>query len=420
MGNNGPIIQATCTCGTISQIRKYSYNSNIKKWGSYKCRDCAIIEAGAKGSYNRSHTRDLSQSAKEMWAINEYAGKVATGVSSSWTDNRKEAHADMMRAKWRNDDYRSKMVKIAKELWLDEKYIAARLKERGEISKPQAMLYQLLDDNNITYFPEGPETLYGPWLFDCKITTPHVNILVEVQSYFHTLPEQSRRDRAKFAYIEKYFPDHKLIYIWEHEFYAKDNCIDRLLTLVGKSVKTEDFYFRDVRIGDISSKDAKEFLNLYHYIGKSRGGKIIGAHIGDKLIACGVLSSLVRQNISHQFDGGALELSRLCVHPSYHKKNFASWFIAKMLKQIRADIIVAYADTTVGHTGTIYKAAGFKLHHEVPADYWYMDNGGWVMHKKTLYSRAKQMHMSENEFAEEFGYIKKWGGKKLCFTKQNK
>ena len=81
---------------------------------------------------------------------------------------------------------------------------------------------------------------------------------------------------------------------------------------------------------------------------------------------------------------------------------------------------VAYADTTVGHRGTIYKALGFALHHEVDADYWYVDGDGYAMHKKTLYNRAVKMSMSESDFAERNGYVKKYGGKKLCFIKYSK
>jgi hypothetical protein len=79
-------------------------------------------------------------------------------------------------------------------------------------------------------------------------------------------------------------------------------------------------------------------------------------------------------------------------------------------------LVIAYADTTVGHTGTIYKSANFELHHEVAPDYWYVDDDGYVMHKKTLYGKARNLNMSESEFASAKGYFKKWGGKKLCFV----
>jgi hypothetical protein len=136
------------------------------------------------------------------------------------------------------------------------------------------------------------------------------------------------------------------------------------------------------------------------------------------LIAAIVFSPPLRQNTARQFDliyGEVRELSRLCIHPSYHKKNFASWFIKRALKQIDCKLVVAYADTTVGHTGGIYKASNFKLHHVVPSDYWYVDTSGYVMHKRTLYGRARNLKITEAEFAETKGYIKKYGGEKLCF-----
>ena len=80
-------------------------------------------------------------------------------------------------------------------------------------------------------------------------------------------------------------------------------------------------------------------------------------------------------------------------------------------------MVIAYADTTVGYDGGIYKASNFKLHHIVPSDYWYVDTSGYVMHKRTLYGRAKSLKMTEAEFAEKYNYIKKYGGEKLCFIR---
>ena len=38
-----------------------------------------------------------------------------------------------------------------------------------------------------------------------------------------------------------------------------------------------------------------------------------------------------------------------------------------------------------------------------------------MTHKRTLYGRAVKIGMEEAEFAEKFGYIKKYGGEKLCY-----
>jgi len=68
--------------------------------------------------------------------------------------------------------------------------------------------------------------------------------------------------------------------------------------------------------------------------------------------------------------------------------------------------LVAFADHSFNHFGTIYKAANWQFDGEVEPSYWYVDGEGYVMHKKTLYGKAKNSEMKEAEFAEKFGYQK--------------
>jgi hypothetical protein len=80
------------------------------------------------------------------------------------------------------------------------------------------------------------------------------------------------------------------------------------------------------------------------------------------------------------------------------------------------ETIITYADSTVGHVGTIYKAANFKLDHIVEPDYWYVDKDGYVVHKRTLYARACKMSQKERDYAENHGYKKVWGGEKRRYS----
>jgi len=93
-------------------------------------------------------------------------------------------------------------------------------------------------------------------------------------------------------------------------------------------------------------------------------------------------------------------------------------------KAIEVDIHVPRGDdgtrTAIRRdVGTAYKASNFKLHHQTEPDYWYVDGDGYVMHKKTLYNRATKLRMTENAFAEQYGYVKKFGGPKLCYVYVN-
>jgi GNAT superfamily N-acetyltransferase len=298
----------------------------------------------------------------------------------------------------------------------------ARAMQSTRISAIQEMLYTFLDNLGVYYHRESEDTRIGYYVFDCVI--PNNNgkkLLIECQGdYWHSLEKAERNDKAKFTYISRYFPECEIMYVWEHEFYCKDRVLDRLKLKLGLDIETKQFDFDELDIREVQSSDAREFLDLYHYLGKDRGGKSFGVYLKDELISCVVFSPPLRQNIAGQFglvDGQVRELSRLCIHPSYHKKNFASWFIRRALKLIDCSLVVAYADTTVGHDGGIYKASNFKLHHTVPADYWYVDIQGYVMHKRTLYGRAVKDHLTEHEFADKYDYIKKYGGEKLCFVK---
>jgi hypothetical protein len=142
-----------------------------------------------------------------------------------------------------------------------------------------------------------------------------------------------------------------------------------------------------------------------------------GAYLGDELIAVCVFSPLVRHNLPWDKESSR-ELSRLCIHPRYQKKNFASWFVSRCMKSLdpKYKTIISYCDTTFNHDGAIYKACNFRLDGEVKPDYWYVSDDGWTMHKKTLYNHAKKMSLTEREFAELHGYRKIYGDKKLRFV----
>lgn len=354
----------------------------------------------------------VGEAARRRFEDDEFRERASKRVKEWWVDNR-----DELLVIFNSAEHRLKLSSIATELWKDRTYVENVIKQRGVILEPQRLLYSLLSDLNIQYYQEGPQTIIGPWTFDCMIPTNSRHILIEVQSYWHTLGTQQQRDRAKFSYINKYHPEYEIMYIWDYELGIKDRTIDRLLLKLGHKIPIADFSFLDLEIKMPDTNDLRQFLDLYHYIGKGRGGCSFGAYHDHKLVAAIVISPPLRQNIAQQFNVKRMvELSRLCMHPIYHKPNFGSWFISRVMKMLDVDVVIAYADTTVGHTGAVYKASNFKFHHTVHADYWYVDNKGWVMHKKTLYNKARQMKLTEADFASKFGFVKKYGGEKLCFA----
>ena len=221
------------------------------------------------------------------------------------------------------------------------------------------------------------------------------------------------RDKAKFTYIERYFPEHRVAYLFEREFWERGKIESKLRSLTGLSAPDAiNFSFDDVYIDPISeTDDMRVFLSAYHYLPAVVGKYRVGAYIGDKLVAC-CLFGIPRNRAS-----GDLELTRLCIHPQYQKKNFGSWLISRAVATLpKGKKLVSFADTTAGHTGTVYKAANWDFDGEVEPDYWYESEDGFVMHKQTLYRRACKLSTKEADYAADNGYSKRWGGKKLRFT----
>jgi hypothetical protein len=357
-------------------------------------------------------SKKISDASIDHWQNPEYRARVIEATRAALaTPEVKQKLSDAGRRRWQHPEYRQLIAKA----------VSAQLTKPSSI---ELMLYTLLDNLGIVYHRAGDETTIGYYTFDCLVPKQgnlNHNILIECQGdYWHSLPKAKARDRSKFTYIADYFKNYRILYFWEREFYQHDRVRNKLLNALGLQQSIKNFDFKAVVVKSLGS--SKDFLDLYHYLGPGRGGKrTLGAYLGEELIAVAIFSTPLRQNTAGQFSltsDQVLECSRFCIHPSYQKKNFASWFLGRCAKQFSNILLYSYADSTVGHDGTIYKAAGWKLHHTVAPDYWYVDNENYVMHKRTLYGRARRMSMTEANFATQHGYRKIFGGPKLCFIKQ--
>lgn len=101
----------------------------------------------------------------------------------------------------------------------------------------------------------------------------------------------------------------------------------------------------------------KKFLASYHF-GAYYNGELLGA------ISYGIMSAPAMKGLYNKNNQkGWWEIKRLAMDDKC-PKNSESRFIAITIKLIRrltnVKGIVTYADTKVGHTGTIYKASGFE------------------------------------------------------------
>lgn len=399
-------IKDACSKGTVGSTESRQKASR-SKWNNPEFRE-KVTRKVTEQSRTDEFRKSQSDKTKRLWADEQYAQKISDSVRSAMNDDTKKKISESLIKKWKNNEIR-------------EKYAVARSRQ-VRISGLQIKLYSYLDDLGMDYEIEGPTTTIGYYVFDCLIPKQNgmsKNLLIECQGDCWHQPEMDGgADKRKFTYIDRYFPEYEIMYLWEHEFSTKDRVLNRLRSKLGIDINVNDFDFSDVQIRLIEYSECSKFLDAYHYIGKGRGGIAIGAFIDSELIGCIVYSSKIRQN--QDFGDNFRELSRLCIHPCFQKKNFATWFIARTYQFLDVKLIISFCDMTAGHTGTVYKASNFRLHHEVRPDYWYVDQDGYVMHKKTLYSKAVNLGMTESQYAHTYNFNKRYGGKKLCFIREIK
>jgi hypothetical protein len=403
-----------------------------------------------KNAWTDEKKAKISQQIKETMKDETIREKIAASSKKSWKDpvyvekqlKQKEKWSQEMRRRYSekmmkvielHPEIREKLSKASKLTWGNPEYTAKMAEIRAQqpkVSSLQKVLYSILDDLKIKYYREredgndDPQCIIGPYNVDCVIPRDgKPDLIVECQGdYWHTLDRSMRVDRAKSTYISTYYGDkYEIKYLWEHEF----KCYEKIYELVKywmdlTQVDVVEFKFDDMIIKPCQAVDYRELLSKYHYLSNAgKGGKAFGAYLGEELAAVCVFSPLPRQNI--EIEGftqeEVRELSRLCIHPKYQIKNFASWFVSRCIKMLDEQFkcIISYCDTTFNHNGAIYKALNFKQDSVVRPDYWYTSEDGWAMHKKTLYKHAVQMSMTEGAYAEKFGYKKVYGKEKLRF-----
>lgn len=354
-------------------------------------------------------------------------------IKNSWTDEKKEEASRLAKDRC-TEEVRVKLRESSKKKWQDERYRDIQAENRSKqsytISSIQQTLYDILDDLEVKYYREykdkenDKETVIGPYNFDCVIPrTGRPTLLIECQGdYWHQISKAVKKDIQKSSYIANNFTNqYELKTLWEHEFKCSEKVLELLKYWLGMTkLEIIEFIFDDIKIRTIDVREANTLLEKYHYLsGCGRGGIIYGAYLHDKLIAVCSFSSLIRHNLPYDPDISK-ELSRFCIHPRYQAKNFGSWLVSRCIKLLpkKIKLIISYCDTTFNHDGALYKACNFVLDGKVRPDYWYVNESRWVMHKKTLYSHAKKMSMTEVEFADKNGYKRIYGSEKLRFIYQ--
>jgi hypothetical protein len=403
-----------------------------------------------------SRKAELSESAKKNWAknrqnilagivranTNEKKCKIAKSVSESFTADRRIKQSQITKQLWatpeyvvkrqialtkitETDEFRHKISESSTKLWLDRHYREKQATAKLNLPKTSILEAIVISILKNTYNIDAAQVALGPWTFDAGLEYNGRKILIECQgTYWHSRDERRIRDKQKHTYWEKHLSvEYELHYIYEHEFYGI-NCIrDRIAKILNIQPTQTDFDFNSVEVRLASPDESNQFLNQFHYLSKSRGGLRVGAFIENEVVACATFNSPTRKQSADRLQTpttSILELDRFCIHPSFHKKNFASWFLSRASALIPRNIkfLISFADVGANHSGTIYKAAGWLFDGQTKPNYWYINGDGHRYHKKTVWDQAKRTGISEKEYAEMVGLTRINGMPVLRFIKK--
>jgi very-short-patch-repair endonuclease/GNAT superfamily N-acetyltransferase len=364
---------------------------------------------------------NISAKISAAWADQGVRTKYVSAINTRWSDPaEREKQSARSKAKWADPEYRATTTAALLSEDTRTKIAASNARMPVTNSKPHLKVQRLLKSMCIEFKVEHQ---FGPWNVDIYI--PNWKIVIEVHgNYWHGLEKQEVRDKAKSAYISKYFPDHQIYYIWEHECLQEGKVAAKLRRWLGidKELLVE-YAFTDLAIETATdNKTTDQFLYDWHYQHHGRHGTdIVAKHNGD-IVAIARFISPTRQEIPEASgfkSDEVFELSRFCIRPDYQKKNMATWFLSRARKAVSRDgikCLISFADATYNHVGTIYKADNWVLERIVKPGYWYVDSDGWVNHKKTLWNHAKKMGLSEADYAAKYGFTKVCGKEKYKYT----
>lgn len=416
-------VSVRCDCNTIVEM---SVRNLYRRWGSesrYRCKSCDVKtyandpqriarfqESFAEIAKTAEHRQKCSENGKKPWADPAIRQRITEAVR---TDNLQNPKKKVARDIARNA--------LMKKAWFREHMASMRAKQ-GEsgTSILEKIVAKILDDLHVEY--ETQFTL-GHYCFDFKAG----NHLIETQGeYWHK--DSTAHDSAKATYAATL--GYEIHHLWEHEFSSLKLVQDRLTHWLGLAqIEPIDFNIKDVVVRQIDTKDARVFLGAYHYLPAiSKFGIHIGGFLNDELIAVASFGSLTRDETAESLkvkSSKLRELSRFCIHPARHKKNFASRFMSLAIanfSKIRPEIstLVSFADETSGHTGTIYTASNWQPAGFTRKSYVYLSTDSYYMHKKTVWDRAKKMGMTENDYAISRNLIKIVTKRKRRFVYQIK
>lgn len=480
---------AFCKCGKISDLQIRNVKSNVKKNGSYRClgcyhRDpltrsirssnmekwCSTPDNKKKASeiskdlWNRSDYREkISKSSKDVWSSEERRDKLSIlmkrlcqepdrklgrSIISKDIHSRpefKKKKSEISTEMWNRPghrekasailkkvcgtpEHREKLSKIHKEVnnRIEIREMKATAHEKflksGKDSSPERVTQNLLTSMGVEWIRQYR---IGHYLFDLFVPSHH--LLIECQGeYWHSLNKAKKMDAAKNTFINKYFPEYQLAYLYERDFFNANIVKHKLMNMLHLCESLNNpvsipFLFSDLRL-DIVDPNllvnnsyysiAEEFLQTFHSAGYGKKAKIVyGLYVGQKLIGiCKFINAQSKINISGFRYCTTLELDRIKVLSEYH--DVYEYFINLCVKHIwefdvKIQNIITFINMKFNSHDSWFINCGWNKLNDVGSNKYYVCPNGFVISEKSLHKLAISLKMTESDYVNLHNYASK-------------
>ena len=230
---------------------------------------------------------------------------------------------------------------------------------------------------------------------------------------FNGLYWHSEKFKEKSYHLDKtnYFKDRdiRIIHIWEDDWIFKESIVkSQIHNLLG--LNTNKLFARKCVIKNVSTKEARIFLDENHIQGFVNSSFKIGLYYEDELVSIMTFDSFEGRK---KMEEGGYNLSRFCNRLGYNVVGGASKLLSYFIKEYNSKRIVSYADKDWS-VGSLYYTLGFENITESKPDYKYIV-GDKRVHKSKYRKSKLKTTLTEKQATEKIGISRIYDCGKIKF-----
>ena len=381
-----------------NDIRKKIRETNIKKYGvDHVSKSKVVMNKIIKSQINTNWNTSLSFNIAELSTAEEFYNFL---INKKLKLNRKPTIKD---------------ISLSLNISLTSAYNYVKYYKAEEYvlhnsSILEIMFKDFLDEYSINYIQHDRRQI-KPKELDFYI--PKANLAIEIND---TASHNSTKCYLNDELVSEYYHFNKsqlakekgihLIHIFEYEMINK-NKYNKITNYIKSilDIDTTRIYARKCEVKEISSKEAKEFLNKYHFQNYASSSIKLGLYYNDNLVEVMTFGK-PRFNKNYEY-----ELIRLCTSSSYKVIGGSQKLLKYFLNKYNPKSIVSYCDISK-FSGEVYEKLGFTFIENTKPNYVWTNYTNTFPRYLTQRHKLKEIFNDlDNDYTEDsammsHGYVK--------------